>query len=321
MHVIQVSSGELHLAEVPDPVAGEGQVLIGVAAAGVNRADIQQRQGKYPPPAGAPDWLGLEVSGQILAVGPGVEGWTVGDRVCALLAGGGYASLAVSPADQLLPVPAGVGLQDAAGLPEAVATVWSNLVMTARLRAGETVLIHGGGSGIGTIAIQLARSLGALVAVTAGSAGKLDACARLGAEILINYTEEDFVERVTDATEGRGAEVILDAIGGAYLDRDLQALAVEGRIVFIGNQSGESTPLDIRRLMGKRGSIHGTTLRSRPPQQKAQIIASVRENVWPLVESGQIRPIIAERFALTDAAAAHALMESSAHFGKILLLP
>ncbi len=321
MRVIQISSGELRPAEAPDPAAGEGEVLIRVAAAGVNRADVQQRQGRYPPPAGAPDWPGLEVSGEVLVVGAGVEGWAAGDRVCALLAGGGYASLVVAPADQLLPVPPGVGLQDAAGLPEAVATVWSNLVMTARLRAGETVLIHGGGSGIGTIAIQFARELGARVAVTAGSASKLHACAGLGAEILINYVEEDFVERVNDATAGRGADVILDAIGGAYLDRDLHALAVEGRLVFIGNQSGQSTPLDIRRLMGKRASIHGTTLRARPPQQKAQIIASVRENAWPMVESGRVRPVIAERFALDDAGAAHALMESSAHVGKILLLP
>ena len=311
----------LVFAELSDPVAGHGEVLIEVAAAGVNRADIGQRMGVYPPPAGASPLPGLEVSGTIASLGAGVSGWSVGDPVCALLAGGGYASLAVASVGQLLPVPASLDPVDAAGLPEALATVWSNVFMLAGLRAGETVLIHGGGSGIGTIAIQLARALGSLVAVTAGSAAKLAECERLGAEILINHREEDFVDRILEATAGRGADVILDAIGGGYLDRNLRALAPNGRIAIIGNQSAEVGTLDIRLLMGKWASIRGSTLRARPAAEKDEIMASVLANVWPLVEAGQVVPVIDRRYPLVDAGSAHERMESSAHIGKLLLIP
>ncbi|MCU1558476.1 MAG: Zn-dependent oxidoreductase [Microbacteriaceae bacterium] len=311
----------LVLTEVADPVPNHREVLIAVAAAGVNRADLSQRAGGYPPPDGASPLLGLEVSGTIAEVGAGVSGWTVGDRVCALLAGGGYAPLAVAGAGHLLPVPDSVDLEDAAALPEAIATVWSNVVMIAGLRAGETFLVHGGSSGIGTIAIQLASTLGCLVATTAGSVTKLRACEALGADILIDYHEEDFVESVLNATDGRGADVILDAIGGDYFDRNLRALAPHGRLVMIGNQSGARGTADIRLFMSKWLSVHGSMLRARPSQEKDDIIASVRANAWPLVASGQIVPVIHERFALADARRAHEMMESSAHIGKLLLIP
>lgn len=309
----------LTLAELPDPVPGAGEVLIEVAAAGVNRSDIGQRQGGYPPPAGAPDWPGLEVSGTIAALGAGVRGFGVGDRVCALVAGGGYASLAVAPAGQVLRVPATVDLVDAAGLPEVVATVWSNVFMLAGLRAGETLLVHGGSSGIGTMAIQLARSHGCRVAVTAGTRQKLEACRRLGADILIDYHAEDFVESVLAATDGVGADVILDPIGGGYLRRNLSALARRGRLVIIANQSGQRGELDIRTLMGKWATVYGTTLRARPAAEKDEIFASVRENVWPLVEAGQLVPVIDSRIPLAEARRAHERLESSAHTGKVLL--
>jgi putative PIG3 family NAD(P)H quinone oxidoreductase len=309
----------LTLAELPDPVPGAGEVLIEVAAAGVNRSDIGQRQGGYPPPAGAPDWPGLEVSGTIASLGAGVRGFGVGDRVCALVAGGGYASLAVAPAGQVLPVPATVDLVDAAGLPEVVATVWSNVFMLAGLRAGETLLVHGGSSGIGTMAIQLARSHGCRVAVTAGTRQKLEACRRLGADILIDYHAEDFVESVLAATDGVGADVILDPIGGGYLRRNLSALARRGRLVIIANQSGQRGELDIRTLMGKWATVYGTTLRARPAAEKDEIFASVRENVWPLVEAGQLVPVIDSRIPLAEARRAHERLESSAHTGKVLL--
>src|SRR6476661_1500573 len=252
----------LTLSELPDPTPGRGEVLIKVAAAGVNRSDIGQRQGTYPPPSGAPDWPGLEVSGTIAALGHGVARWSVGDRVCALLPGGGYASLAVADADQVLPVPAGLDLVDAAGLPEAVATVWSNVFLLGHLQAGETLLVHGGSSAIGTTAIQLARALGCRVAATASTATKLGACERLGAEILINYRTEDFVERVLADTQRRGADVILDPVGGGYLNRNLTALARLGRLIVIANQSGQRGDLDIRLLMGKWAAVYGTTLRA-----------------------------------------------------------
>lgn len=309
----------LTLAELPDPAPGAGEVLISVAAAGVNRSDIGQRQGTYPPPAGAPDWPGLEVSGTIAAVGGGVAGFSLGDRVCALVAGGGYASLAVAPVGQVLPVPARVDLVDAAGLPEVVATVWSNVFMLAGLRAGETLLVHGGSSGIGTMAIQLARARGCRVAVTAGTREKLDACRHLGADILINYRNEDFVESVLAATDGVGADVILDPIGGGYLKRNVSALARGGRLAVIANQSGQRGELDIRTLMGKWASIYGTTLRARPAAEKNEIFASVRENVWPLVEAGQLVPVIDSRIPLEEASRAHERLESSAHIGKVLL--
>jgi putative PIG3 family NAD(P)H quinone oxidoreductase len=315
------SAEVLTLSELPDPVPGAGEVLISVAAAGVNRSDIGQRQGNYPPPPGAPDWPGLEVSGTIAALGPSVSGWSVGDRVCALLAGGGYASLALAPAAHLLPVPGNVDLVDAAGLPEAVLTVWSNVFQLARLTAGETFLVHGGSSGIGTMAVQMARAFGARVAVTASTREKLDVCERLGADILINYRREDFVESVLAATDGAGADVILDPIGGGYLARNLAALARRGRLVEIANQSGERGELDIRILMSKWASIYGTTLRARPSSEKSEIVASARENVWPFVAAGQIVPVIDSRVPLAEARAAHERLESSAHIGKVLLLP
>ncbi|MHC5795929.1 NAD(P)H-quinone oxidoreductase [Lacisediminihabitans sp. FW035] len=307
--------------ELPDPTAGHGEVLIEVAAAGVNRADIGQREGHYPSPAGTSPLMGMEVSGTIRSLGSGVHDWAVGDRVCALLPGGGYASFAVASAGQLLPVPDSLDLVDAAGLPEAIATVWSNVFLTAALRAGETLLIHGGSSGIGTIAIQLARAFGSLVAVTAGSPAKLAACERLGAEILIDYRTEDFAERVSEATEGRGVDVILDSIGGGYLERNLASLATRGRLVNIANLSGEPGILDFGLVMRRWLSLYGSTLRARPLAEKDEILASVRENVWPLVVTGQVVPVIDSRFPLADAAAAHERLESSAHIGKLLLLP
>ena len=311
----------LVFAELPDPTAGHGEVLIEVAAAGVNRADIGQREGHYPSPVGASPLIGMEVSGIVRALGTGVSRCAVGDRVCALLPGGGYASLAVAAEDQLLPLPDSLDLVDAAGLPEAIATVWSNVFLTAAIRAGETLLVHGGSSGIGTIAIQLARTFGSLVAVTAGSPAKLAACERLGAAILINYRTEDFAERIADATDGRGVDVILDSIGGGYLERNLASLAPRGRLVAIANLSGESGTLDFGLMMRRWLSIHGSTLRARPVAEKNEILASVRENVWPLVISGQVVPVIDSRFSLADAASAHQRLESSEHIGKLLLLP
>ena len=311
----------LVFAELPDPTAGHGEVLIEVAAAGINRADIGQREGHYPSPVGASPLMGMEVSGIVRALGTGVSRCAVGDRVCALLPGGGYASLAVAAESQLLPVPDSVDLVDAAGLPEAIATVWSNVFLTAAIRAGESLLVHGGSSGIGTIAIQLARAFGSLVAVTAGSPAKLAACERLGAAILINYRTEDFAERIADATDGRGVDVILDSIGGGYLERNLASLAPRGRLVAIANLSSESGTLDFGLMMRRWLSIHGSTLRARPVAEKNEILASVRENVWPLVISGQVVPVIDSRFSLADAASAHQRLESSEHIGKLLLLP
>lgn len=315
------SSSPFMTREFPDPVPGEGEVLIDVVAAGINRADIYQRKGHYSSPAGAPQWPGLEVSGTIEALGPGVEGLSVGDRVCALLGGGGYATKAVAKAGHVLVVPPGVDLIDAAALPEAIATVWSNVVMTGRLAVGETLLVHGGSSGIGTMAIQVARELGARVAVTASSGPKLDACRKLGAEILVDYPRQDFVSVVNQATEGRGADVILDAIGGEYLERDLACLAPHGRLIFIGTQGGEGTgTLDIARLMARWGTVHGSVLRARSDEEKNTIVAEVREHAWPLVESGRIVPVVHQRFALEDVMKAHETMEASSHIGKLVLV-
>lgn len=308
-------------SDLPDPVPAHGEVLIEVAAAGVNRADVHQRKGGYPAPPGAPDWPGLEVSGIIAALGSGVTEVAIGDRVCALLPGGGYAELAVAPVGQLLAVPESIDLVEAAALPEAIATVWSNVFMTAALRAGETFLVHGGSSGIGTMAIQLARAFGCQVAVTAGSPAKLEACGRLGADILIDYREQDFVAELLSATDDRGADVILDAIGGDYLDRNIRALARHGRIVLIGNQSGSTGELHVGRLMAKWGSVHGSTLRARSLAEKNEIMASVLANAWPLVASGQVVPVVDERFPLAEARRAHERLESSAHIGKLLLVP
>lgn len=311
----------LALSEVPDPEAGAGEVLVRMAAAGVNRADVLQRQGHYAPPPGESDVPGLEVSGTIEALGDGVEGWSVGDEVCALLSGGGYAELVRVPAGQLLPVPAGVSLVDAAALPEVTCTVWSNVFLTANLQPGETLLVHGGSSGIGTMAIQLGRAIGAVVAVTAGSPEKLAACADLGAEVLVNYREEDFVERVLAATDGAGADVVLDNMGAKYLARNVAALATGGRLVVIGMQGGTRAELDLGVLLRKRAAVIATSLRARPLGEKATIVAAVREHVWPLIEAGDVRPVVMSRHPLADAAAAHRELEASAHIGKILLTP
>jgi putative PIG3 family NAD(P)H quinone oxidoreductase len=303
--------------DTPEPAAGE--VLVRVAAAGVNRADTLQRQGHYPPPPGASDVIGLEVSGTVEALGEGVEDWAAGDEVCALLSGGGYAEYVAVPSGQLLPVPEGVTLADAAALPEVACTVWSNVFMTADIEPGEVLLVHGGSSGIGTMATQLARAYGARVAVTAGSADKLEACRELGADILVNYREEDFVERIREATDGHGADVVLDIIGAKYLGRNLEALATGGRLVIIGMQGGRAAELDIAMLMGKRAAVIGTTLRARPAAEKAAIVAAVAGHVWPLVEDGSVRPVVHSRHPLAEAAAAHREIEESGHVGKILL--
>ena len=306
-------------SDVPTPDPAPGQVRIRVAAAGVNRADVMQRKGFYPPPPGASEYPGLEVSGTVDALGEDVDGWQVGDEVCALLEGGGYAEYVCVAAGQLLPVPAGVALEDAAALPEVVCTVWSNVFMTANLLPGQTVLVHGGSSGIGTMAIQLAREVGARVAVTAGSAEKLEACRALGAEVLVNYREQDFVEELRAATGGAGADVILDNMGAKYLARNVDALAVNGRLVVIGLQGGAKAELDLGKLLRKRAAVIATSLRARPAEEKVAIVAAVREHVWPLVEAGRVKPVVQSRHPLREAATAHRELEASGHIGKILL--
>ncbi|MER6344895.1 NAD(P)H-quinone oxidoreductase [Streptomyces sp. NPDC001595] len=307
-------------SEVPDPKPGEGEVLIEVAAGAVNRADLLQRQGHYAPPPGASPYPGLECSGRIAALGSGVGGWSVGDEVCALLSGGGYAEQVVVPAGQLLPVPKGLSLVQAAALPEVTCTVWSNVFMVAHLRPGETLLVHGGSSGIGTMAIQLAKAVGARVAVTAGTREKLDRCAELGADILINYREQDFVAEIEAATGGKGADVILDNMGAKYLDRNVRALAVNGRLAIIGMQGGVKGELNIGALLAKRAAISATSLRARPPAEKTTIVAAVREHVWPLLDAGHVRPVVDRELPMSDAAAAHRLLEESSHIGKVLLV-
>ncbi|HEY6497251.1 MAG TPA: NAD(P)H-quinone oxidoreductase [Trebonia sp.] len=309
----------LRWTEVPDPVPAPGEVLIDVAASAVNRADMMQRQGFYDPPKGASPYPGLECSGTIAAVGEGVAGWAPGDQVCALLAGGGYAEKVAVPAGQLLPVPKATTLIEAAALPETVCTVYANVFQGARLAKGETLLIHGGSSGIGTTAIQLAKHAGAIVAVTAGSQEKLDACRELGADILINYQEDDFAERLLELTDGHGADVILDIIGAGYLARNIAALAPDGRIANIGLQQGRRAELDFSALMTKRGTIMSTSLRARPADQKASIVAAVAASIWPLVEAGVIRPLIYREVPMTRADEAHRIMTTSAHIGKIVL--
>ena len=311
-------------SEVPDPVCGPGEVLVDVAATAVNRADLMQRQGFYPPPKGASEILGLECSGVISEVGEGVVGWSVGDEVCALLSGGGYAERVAVPAGQLLPRPAGVELATAAALPEVVCTVWSNVFMLAGLRRGDSFLVHGGSSGIGTMAIQLAARAGARVFTTAGTQAKLDVCRELGADVAINYRDEDFVERVRAETDGRGVDVVLDNMGAKYLDRNIDALAVGGRLVIIGMQGGAKAELNIGKLLSKRAAVHATALRSRPATGhggKAEIIEAVRRDVWPDVERGTIRPIVDRRLPMSRAAEAHTAVEASEHVGKVLLLP
>ena len=309
----------LVVADVPAPTAGPGEVVIDVVAAGVNRADILQRVGFYPPPPGAPAYLGLECSGRIAALGDGVSGWRVGDEVCALLAGGGYAAQVAVPSGSVLPAPAGVDLVDAAALPEVACTVWSNVFLTAALQPGQTLLVHGGSSGIGTMAIQLARAVGARVAVTAGTADKLEVCRELGAEILVNYREQDFVEVLREQTDGHGADVILDNMGAKYLARNVSALADYGRLVVIGLQGGVKGELDLGLLLRKKGAVIATSLRSRSDAEKAAIVAAVREHVWPLVKAGTVRPIVHGRWPLAEAAEAHRVMEASTHVGKLLL--
>ncbi|SCL66269.1 NAD(P)H-quinone oxidoreductase [Micromonospora chersina] len=306
-------------AAVPDPEPGPGEVVVEVRASAVNRADLLQRQGQYPPPPGAPAYPGLECAGVVAALGPGVTGWAVGDEVCALLAGGGYAERVAVPAGQLLPVPAGVDPVDAAALPEVACTVFSNVVQLARLAEGETLLVHGGGSGIGTFAIQLGVALGATVVVTARAA-KHERLRELGAAHAVDYREQDFVEEVRRVTDGRGADVILDIMGASYLPRNVAALATGGRLVVIGMQGGRKGELDLGMLLAKRASVHATALRSRPVAEKAEIVRGVREQVWPLVESGKIRPVVHARARMADAADAHRLVESSDHLGKVLLV-
>jgi putative PIG3 family NAD(P)H quinone oxidoreductase len=307
--------------EVPDPVPGPGDVIIEVAASGVNRADLMQREGHYPPPPGTPPYPGLECSGRVVAVGDGVTTWRPGDEVCALLAGGGYAEQVAVPAGQLLPVPGKVDVTEAAAFPETVCTVYANLFQVAGLSRGETLLVHGGSSGIGTTAIQLGKAFGARVACTAGSPQKLARCRELGADVAINYREEDFVAAVKDATGGAGADVILDIMGASYLARNLATLATNGRLVIIGRQGGSRAEIDLGVLQGKRASVHATTLRARPAQEKAAVVAAVREHVWPLIDAGQVTAIIDRELPMSQAAQAHRAMAAGEHIGKILLLP
>ncbi|MGW0231725.1 NAD(P)H-quinone oxidoreductase [Actinopolymorpha singaporensis] len=309
----------LTLRDVPDPEPGPGEVVVDVVAAGVNRADIMQRQGNYPPPPGASDIPGLECSGRIAALGPDVDGFAVGDEVCALLAGGGYAEKVAVPAGQVLPRPEGVSLVEAAALPEAVCTVWSNVFMLAGLQPRETLLVHGGASGIGTTAIQLATALGARVLATAGGPAKCAACRDLGADVAIDYREQDFVEVVRDATDSHGADVILDIVGGPYLDRNVSTLATEGRLVVIGMQGGRKGELDLGRLLVKRAAVIATGLRARPVAEKAAIVASVRENVWPLVADGHLRPVVDRVVPIDQVAEAHGVLDRGEQVGKVLL--
>lgn len=324
MHAITIPEAggpeALVWAEVPDPVPGEGEVLVDIVASAVNRADLLQRQGFYNPPPGSSPYPGLECAGRVTDIGPGVSGWEIGDEVCALLAGGGYAEQVVVPAGQLLPVPEGVDLVTAAALPEVTSTVWSNVFMIAHLRPGETFLVHGGSSGIGTMAIQLAKAVGAKVAVTAGTKEKLDFCGELGADILINYREQDFVDEIKKATGGAGADVILDNMGAKYLDRNVQSLATSGRLAIIGMQGGVKGELNIATLLNKRAAVTATSLRGRPAGEKASIVAAVREHVWPLIAQGHVRPIVDRTVPMSDAAAAHRVLEESSHIGKVLLV-
>lgn len=306
----------LTLADRPDPVPGAGEVVIDLAATALNRADLLQRQGFYDPPPGASDLMGLECSGTISAVGEDAGPWQVGDEVCALLAGGGYAEKVLVPAGQVMPKPDGVSLVEAAALPEVACTVWSNVFMLAGLQQDETLLVHGGAGGIGTMAIQLAKALGARVVTTVGSPEKAEIVRELGADVVVDYKEQDFVEEVRALG---GADVILDNMGAKYLDRNIQALATEGRLVVIGLQGGSKGELNLGALMGKRAAVIGTTLRARPVAEKAAICAAVVEHVWPLVAAGHVRPVVHASYPLAEAAEAHRTMESGAHVGKILL--
>jgi putative PIG3 family NAD(P)H quinone oxidoreductase len=310
----------LVVRDLPDLEPDPGEVVLAVAAAGLNRADLLQRQGFYPPPPGASDVLGMECSGTVSALGDGVEGWAVGDQACALLSAGAYATQVAVPVGQLMPVPDGVDLVAAAALPEVACTVWSNLFMIAALQHDDVLLVHGGAGGIGSFAIQLASQLGARVFTTAGTAEKRDFCLTLGAEVAIDYKDEDFVEVVKKHTDGAGADVILDNMGASYLERNVTALATEGRLVVIGMQGGTRAELDLNALLRKRGAVIATTLRARPSEEKAAICASVVEHVWPLVAEGKVREIVGATLPLGDVRRAHELMESGTHTGKILLV-
>jgi NADPH:quinone reductase len=305
--------------ERPTPSPGAGEILVKVAAAGVNRPDVMQRMGLYPPPEGAPDIPGLEIAGAVAACGAGVKRWREGDQVTALVVGGGYAQYCLAHETHALPVPAQLSLVEAAAIPETFFTVWHNVFERGGLRGGETVLLHGGSSGIGTTAIQIAKALGAHVITTAGSAEKCEACRRLGADVAVNYKSEDFVTATKQATAGRGADVILDMIGGDYIERNYAAAAIEGRIVQIAFQASHKATVDFRQLMFKRLHHTGSTLRSRSIEDKAAIAQAVEQNVWPLIAAGKVKPVIDKTFPLVDAASAHARLEASAHFGKIVL--
>jgi putative PIG3 family NAD(P)H quinone oxidoreductase len=309
----------LRWAEVDDPEPAAGEVLIDVVASAVNRADLLQRMGFYPPPAGISDVLGLECSGRIRALGSGVIGWSVGDEVCALLAGGAQAERVAVPAGQCMPVPHGVDLETAGGLPEVACTVWSNLVQIAELAAGDVLLVHGGSSGIGTMAIQVGKALGATVVTTASSPAKLARCRELGADVGVNYKHDDFVEAVREATDDGGADVILDIVGAAYLERNTEVLASGGRLVCIGMQGGSRGELDLGALLRKRGSIHATSLRGRPLTEKAAICRAVVEGLWPLIADGRVRPIVEASYSMERVAEAHQLVAESGHVGKVLL--
>lgn len=326
MHAITVDQPggpeALCWTEVPDPIPGPGEILIDVTAAAVNRADLLQRQGLYPMPPGASHILGLECSGVIAQVGADVSEWSVGQAVCALLTGGGYAEKVVVPAGQVLPIPSNINLDVAAALPEVACTVWSNLVMTARMAAGQSILIHGGSSGIGTHAIQVAKALGVRVAITAGTPDKLDACRDLGADLTINYRATDFVQAVHNFTDGAGVDLILDIMGAKYLDRNVDALGNDGHLVIIGMQGGAVAELNIAKLITKRGSITATTLRGRPlngPSGKAAIVDAVTQDLWPLVEAGKVLPIVGAEIPVSQAGEAHRLLESGEIVGKVLL--
>jgi NADPH2:quinone reductase len=302
---------------IPDPKQGE--LLIRVQAAGVNRPDILQRQGMYPPPPGASAVLGLEVAGEVAKIDKGVTGWSVTHKVCALTNGGGYAEYVAVPAGQCLPVPASLTIEEAAALPETFFTVWANVFELGGLKAGEILLVHGGSSGIGTTAIQMAKSSGATVFSTAGSEVKCEACRQLGADIVINYRQQDFVEVIQAATGGRGVEVILDMVGGDYVDRNFKVASLGGRVVHIGFMKGSRVEVDMLPVLFKRLIVTGSALRPRSASEKAGIAQKLRENIWPLIERGDIKPLIASRFALKNAPAAHRLMESGKHIGKIIL--
>ncbi|WP_420368832.1 NAD(P)H-quinone oxidoreductase [Curtobacterium sp. L1-20] len=321
MRAITPDHGSLHVSDLPDPVPASGEVLIEVAAAGVNNADLQQVAGNYPPPPGASDVLGLEVSGTVRALGAGVQGFAVGDRVCALLSGGGYASLVAAPVGQVLPVPDGVDLVEAAALPEAACTVWSNVGMLAGLRPGQTLLVHGGTGGMGSHAVLWAKALGATVVATSGGERKVQASRALGADLVIDHRSEDFVARTLEFTGGRGVDVVLDVVGPEYLGRNLEVLATNGHVAVIASGSGKTAELDFGTMMRKRATISATTLRARPAAEKAAIVEAVRYNVWPLVASGRVRPVVSAVLPLEDAAEAHRRVRDGEVIGKVLLTP